>query len=145
MADFTFLFNRKGAIYPLDLAAPTLSSLNGANLIRQHQTTPPTTTVGTTTASTAATLSCKLAHLNNEWPFNNLLDATLVHLCCKVIVNMPPKELDQITDNIPAELFVPLFKATLYPVRDSAIDVSVCAKLSSSWFFIIKARLKLNI
>lgn len=100
MADFTFLFNRKGAIYPLDFST---------------------------------TASPRLAQLNTEWPFNNLLDSTLVHLCCKVLVNMPPRDFDRVTENIPVELFVPLFKATLYPVRDTAIDVSAKITPTSSY------------
>lgn len=109
MADFTFLFNRKGAIYPIEFSSsssqqqPQQSSLSSRHV---------------------ASSTARLAQLNNEWPFNNLLDSTLVHLCCKVLVNLPPREFDHMTDNIPVELFVPLFKATLYPVRDIAIDVS---------------------
>lgn len=61
----------------------------------------------------------------NEWPFNNLLDSTLVHLCCKVIVNMPTKQIDKIADIVPAELFLPLFKASLYPVKDNVIDILI--------------------
>lgn len=98
MADFTFLFNRKGAIYPLDFSS-TKPSMTTVNTRRQVQS------------------------INNEWPYSNILDSTLIHICCKVLVNMPPKEFDRVTDNIPAELFVPLFKASLYPVRDTAIDV----------------------
>lgn len=106
MADFTFLFSRKGAIYPLDFSS---SSAKADNL----------------KSKTISTVSkARLAQLNNEWPYNNLLDSTLVHLCCKVLVNMTPKEFDRMTDNIPVELFLPLFKACLYPVRDTAIDVS---------------------
>jgi hypothetical protein len=89
MADFSFLFNRKGALYPIDLAS--------------------------------ASNTIKL----NEWPFNNLLESSLVHLCCKVIVNMPPKQIDKITESIPAELFLPLFKASLYPVKDHVIDILI--------------------
>jgi hypothetical protein len=92
MADFSFLFNRKGALYPLDLAN-CLSATSNTRL--------------------------------NEWPFNNLLDTTLVHLCCKVVVNMPHKQIDKITDIIPAELFLPLFKASLYPVKDNVIDMLI--------------------
>lgn len=100
MADFTFLFNRKGAIYPLDFSS-TKASTTTVNTRRQVQS------------------------INNEWPYSNILDSTLVHICCKVLVNMPPKEFDRVTDNIPAELFVPLFKASLYPVRDTAIDILI--------------------
>ena len=100
MADFTFLFNRKGALYPLDLQSQN-----------------------------SAVVTCASPHLMNkklnEWPFNGLLDSTLVNLCCKTIVNLPTKYLDKIADEIPAELFVPLFKAALYPVKDSAIDVLI--------------------
>lgn len=102
MADFTFLFNRKGALYPLDFK---LHSNVNTNNINNNQKTNN--------------------HINNEWPFNNLLDSTLVHLCSKVIVNLPSKQLDRMIDLIPAELFIPLFKASLYPVRDNAIDVSL--------------------
>lgn len=117
MADFTFLFNRKGAIYPLDLSSSS-SNRMVFNSSSSRQSSP-------SNGADTAHMTARLAMLNNEWPFNNLLDSTLVHLCAKVIVNMPPKQLDQITDNIPAELFVPLFKATLYPVRDNAIDVNI--------------------
>ncbi|CAF0725495.1 unnamed protein product [Brachionus calyciflorus] len=94
MADFTFLFNRKGALYPLDFKTETTQS--------------------------------KLKNrFKNDWPLNNLLDSTLVHLCSKVLVNLPAKQLDRILDIIPAELFVPLFKASLYPVRDNALDIII--------------------
>ena len=94
MADFTFLFNRKGAIYPLDV-----QTSRGQRLFN------------------SAT--------GNEWPFNNLLDSTLVHLCCKVLVNMSDSQLAAVADVVPAELFLSLFKASLFPVRDGAIDVRV--------------------
>ncbi len=97
MADFTFLFNRKGAIYPLDLASSTQEQLNKA--------------------------STKVRSLDN-WPFNNVLDTSLVHLCAKVIVNNHSL-VETATDVIPDELFVPLFKAALYPVRDAAIDTLI--------------------
>ena len=96
MADFTFLFNRKGAIYPLDLSSSTQQQLS--------------------------TISSKLKSLEN-WPYNNVLDASLVHLCAKVIVANTPL-MQQATDQVPAELFLPLFKAALYPVKDQAIDVT---------------------
>ena len=92
MADFTFLFNRKGALYPLDFKTESAQSK-----IKNR--------------------------FKNDWPLNNLLDSTLVNLCSKVLVNLPAKELDRILDIIPVELFVPLFKASLYPVRDNALDV----------------------
>ena len=100
MADFTFLFNRKGALYPLDLHSPASAIVTCASphLIRKKLT---------------------------EWPFNGLLDTTLVNLCCKTIVNFPTKYLDKIADEVPAELFIPLLKASLYPVKDSAIDVLI--------------------
>lgn len=113
MADFTFLFNRKGAIYPLDFST------------HRTQTSQRLTSTTTTTTTT----------LNNEWPFNNLLDSTLVHLCCKVLVNLPAREFDRMTDNIPIELYVPLFKATLYPVRDTAIDVRQISSILKTLFF----------
>lgn len=97
MADFTFLFNRKGAIYPLDLASSTQEQLS--------------------------TIPSKIRSLDN-WPFNNVLDSSLVHMCAKVIVNNQ-NLIDQATETVPDELFVPLFKAALYPVRDSAIDVLI--------------------
>ena len=97
MADFTFLFNRKGAIYPLDLANSTQE---------QHNS-----------------LSSKQKNLNN-WPFNNLLDSSLVHLCAKVIVNHQIL-MEKATEQIPDELFLPLFKASLYPVKDFAIDILI--------------------
>jgi len=100
MADFTFLFNRKGALYPLDLYSPNSAVV---------------------TSASPHLMSKKLS----EWPFNGLLDASLVNLCCKTIVNFPIVHLDKLADEIPAELFVPLFKAALYPVKDSAIDVLI--------------------
>ncbi len=100
MADFTFLFNRKGAIYPLDLASSTQEQ-------QQQQLVS----------------SSKIRALDN-WPFNNVLDVSLVHLCAKVIVNSPSL-VEVATDTVPAELFVPLFKAALYPVRDFAIDTLI--------------------
>ncbi len=60
----------------------------------------------------------------NDWPYNNVLDSSLVHLCAKVIVN-EPKLINQVTDIVPAELFVPLFRASLYPIKDFAIDVLI--------------------
>lgn len=106
MADFTFLFNRKGALYPLDL-------------------TGSSTTAANQNVNIDTNINANKQHLKsiNEWPYNSLLDSTLVHLCAKVIVNMPAKQIDKITDQIPAELFIPLFKASLYPVKDQAIDV----------------------
>ncbi len=95
MADFTFLFNRKGAIYPLDLSSSNQQQLNS--------------------------LSSKLKSLEN-WPFNNVLDSSLVNLCAKVIV-ADTELVQKATDVVPDELFLPLFKASLYPVKDSAIDV----------------------
>lgn len=92
MADFTFLFNRKGALYPVDFKSEK-------NQIKFKN------------------------RLKNDWPLNNLLDTTLVNLCSKVLVNLPAKELDRILSIIPAELYIPLFKASLYPVRDNALDV----------------------
>ena len=100
MADFTFLFNRKGALYPLDLYSPNSAVV---------------------TSASPHLMSKKLS----EWPFNGLLDASLVNLCCKTIVNFPVAHLDKIADEIPAELFVPLFKAALYPVKDCAIDILI--------------------
>lgn len=94
MADFTFLFNRKGAIYPLDLASSTQEQLTN--------------------------LSSKLKSLDN-WPYNNVLDSSLQHLCAKVIVN-DQRLIEKATDQVPDELFLPLFKASLYPVKDHAID-----------------------
>lgn len=97
MADFTFLFNRKGAIYPLDLASST-----------QEQ---------------VSSLSSKFKTLEN-WPYNNILDSSLVHLCSKVIVN-DQDLMERATEQVPDELFVPLFKASLYPVKDFAIDILI--------------------
>lgn len=97
MADFTFLFNRKGAIYPLDLASSTQEQLSS--------------------------LSAKLKSLNN-WPFNNVLDSSLIHLCAKVIVN-DQALMERASEEVPDELFLPLFKASLYPVKDLAIDVLI--------------------
>lgn len=97
MADFTFLFNRKGAIYPLDLASSTQDHVNS--------------------------LSSKLKTLDN-WPYNNLLDSSLVHLCSKVIVS-DQDLMEKATEQVPDELFVPLFKASLYPVKDFAIDILI--------------------
>lgn len=96
MADFTFLFNRKGAIYPLDLASTTQEQLNSINY--------------------------KNKSLEN-WPFNNVRDLSLVHLCSKVVVN-DQRLIERATDEVPDELFLPLFKASLYPVKDIALDVS---------------------
>jgi hypothetical protein len=87
MTDFTFLFNRKGALYPIDYE----------NL--------------------------------NEWPHNNNHNPTLVQLCCKVIVS-DAILTHKIVGLVPNELFMPLFKAALYPVRDLAIDVSISLSLS---------------
>ena len=103
MADFTFLFNRKGAIYPLDLSTNVAAS--------SHDSLPPNPF--TTTKILAS----------NEWPLNNVYDSTLVHLCSKVIVSNQSL-VDKATDTVPNELFIPLFKAALYPVKDYAIDVS---------------------
>ncbi len=97
MADFTFLFNRKGAIYPLDLSSSSQQQLN--------------------------TISAKLRSLDN-WPYNNVLDSSLVNLCAKVIV-ADPELIKKSTDIVPDELFLPLFKAALYPVKDQAIDVNL--------------------
>jgi hypothetical protein len=109
MADFTFLFNRKGALYPLDFSSldvqtssnssSTQFDLNIENKIRMKKL--------------------------NEWPFNSSLDSSLVHLCCKVIVNSPKDYIEYVTDVIPSELFIPLFKASLYPVKDHAIDILI--------------------
>ena len=93
MADFTFLFNRKGAIYPLDLASTTQEQL----------------------------LNYKNKSLEN-WPFNNVRDSSLVHLCSKVVVN-DQRLIERATDEVPDELYLPLFKAALYPVKDVALDV----------------------
>lgn len=82
MTDFTFLFNRKGALYPIDY------NLN-----------------------------------NNEWPYESKNELTLVNLCSKVIVS-DSTLTNKVTDIIPAELFIPLFKAALYPVKDTSIEVS---------------------
>jgi hypothetical protein len=140
MADFTFLFNRKGALYPLDFAALTPNrpnSTNNPNELQQQQQeepTPSNSDVSTEADTSAATRTLLLSSLpkttkpaaamTSEWPFNNMFDSTLVHLCSKVIVSLPTKEINRITDIIPAELFVPLFKASLYPVKDNSIDVS---------------------
>lgn len=97
MADFTFLFNRKGAIYPLDFESPLDNNYHRINNTRRA----------------------------NEWPSNNFADCTLVHLCSKIIVNKSTSEIDQITDMIPTELFIPLFKASLYPVKDNVIDILI--------------------
>ena len=87
MTDFTFLFNRKGALYPIDY-----NSINNSSL-------------------------------SNEWPYYNNKNTTLVHLCCKVIVS-DAILTHKIIGVVPNELFIPLFKAALYPVKDLAIDVS---------------------
>jgi hypothetical protein len=119
MADFTFLFNRKGAIYPLDLTSdinlPT--SISDSNQINnsEHQNTEP--------SQQQQRLLTKRDKLKNEWPYNSILECTLTHLCCKVIV--ADKDLiEKSTDFLPAELFISLFKASLYPVKDYAIDVN---------------------
>ena len=109
MADFTFLFNRKGAIYPLDLSSSTQQQLS--------------------------TISSKLKSLEN-WPYNNVLDASLVHLCAKVIVANTPL-MQQATDQVPAELFLPLFKAALYPVKDQAIDVTISIPINQKKFIFL--------
>jgi hypothetical protein len=106
MADFTFLFNRKGALYPLDFAASA----------------PPARAVATDSQLNPAA-PIKPVQTTSEWPFNSMFDSTLVHLCAKVVVSMPSAEIERITDLIPAELFTALFKASLYPVKDNAIDV----------------------
>ena len=85
MTDFTFLFNRKGALYPIDY--------NNRN------------------------------NNSEDWPCNNNKNTTLVHLCCKVIVHMPILT-NKIVNMVPNELFMPLFKAALYPLEECAIDVS---------------------
>ena len=87
MTDFTFLFNRKGALYPI--------GYNNTNN------------------------NCN----SNDWPYNTNNNTTLVHLCCKVIVHCPLLT-KKVVDIVPNELFLPLFKAALYPVKDFAIDVS---------------------
>lgn len=97
MADFTFLFNRKGAIYPLDLASSGQKQFNSFSLKPKS---------------------------HSNWPFNNVLDSSLIHLCAKVIVN-DQMLIERATDQIPDELFVPLFKASLYPVKDFSIDVLI--------------------
>ena len=119
MSDFTFLFNRKGALYPLDFASTIPANSKQANSSNEQSTEE------TSSASTASKVK---AQLMSEWPFNNIFDSTLVHLCSKVIVSMPTREIERITDLIPTELFVPLFKASLYPVKDNAIDVRVKKK-----------------
>lgn len=110
MADFTFLFNRKGAIYPLDLASVTSSSSSSSSSL------PPFSSPLESQHLSPKTLA------SNEWPLNNVYDSTLVHLCSKVIVSNQSL-VDKATDTVPNELFIPLFKAALYPVRDYAIDV----------------------
>lgn len=105
MADFTFLFNRKGAIYPLDLTAHDIDVDSPAAELDM------------------ARLAASKAKILSDWPANNLLDNSLVHLCSKVIVGNQAL-VDKVTDTVPNELFVPLFKAALYPVKDYAIDVS---------------------
>jgi hypothetical protein len=101
MADFTFLFNRKGAIYPLDLKSePTL------------------------TLQASAIGYPLRKRLLNEWPYNNIYESSLVSLCAKVIVAHAPL-VDKAAECVPDELFVPLFKAALYPVKDHALDVSI--------------------
>ena len=95
MADFTFLFNRKGALYPLDLS------------------------------SAASFDSPRAPKKPHEWPFSSARDSSLVHLCCKVVVTSPREHLDYATDVLPAELFIPLFRASLYPVKDHAIDTLI--------------------
>lgn len=92
MADFTFLFNRKGALYPVDFKEEKNQT--------KFKNRP-----------------------KNDWPLSNLVDTTLVNLCSKVLVNLPAKEIDRILNIIPAELYISLFKASLYPVRDNALDV----------------------
>lgn len=86
MTDFTFLFNRKGALYPVD-----------------YENTKP------------------------EWPqdSNNTKQvSSLVFLCCKIIVS-DSSLTEKATDIVPIELYLPLFKASLYPVRDAAIDILI--------------------
>jgi hypothetical protein len=100
-SDFTFLFNRKGAIYPLDLKSEP----------------PLTLQAGPTIGSPLK------KRLLNEWPYNNIYESSLVGLCAKVIVANAPL-IDKAAECVPDELFVPLFKAALYPVKDHALDVS---------------------
>jgi hypothetical protein len=125
MSDFTFLFNRKGALYPLDFTSCNKNS-QCKNTETSSEAQKPNNNIQSTGLSTS------------EWPFNSIFDSTLVHLCSKVIVNMPNKEIDRITDSIPAELFVPLFKASLYPVKDNAIDVRTFFFCVLIFFYIIK-------
>ena len=102
MSDLMFLFNRKGALYPIDFESATF-----------------------TEATLSGGQSGKV-----DWPFasSNAAAAgfssnTLVYLSARQIVAMPKAEIDRITDILPVELFFPLFKASLYPVRDDVIDV----------------------
>jgi hypothetical protein len=86
MTDFTFLFNRKGALYPVD-----------------YENTKP------------------------EWPQdpNSTKQVpSLVFLCCKIIVS-DSTLTERTIDVVPNELYLPLFKASLYPVRDTAIDILI--------------------
>jgi hypothetical protein len=135
MADFTFLFNRKGALYPLDFTSST--STNRPNSSDPNESTnasQETVTSTDTSANNSNSSRARCAPQTSEWPFNSMFDSTLVHLCSKVIVSMPTKEIDRITDIIPAELFVPLFKASLYPVKDNSIDVMLFFILESDQF-----------
>ena len=119
MSGFTFLFNRKGALYPIDFSVfnsiTENTTPNNANLNSDYET------------NSEHNLNNRQAQqkITSEWPFNSINDSSLVHLCSKVIVSMPTSEIDRITNLIPAELFIPLFKASLYPVKDNAIDVSL--------------------
>ena len=102
MADFTFLFNRKGAIYPLDLDSTPLG-------------------LGDSTKTSGRSFK-------EDWPYTHIYDSTLVSMCARVIVN-DPGLVNKATDILPPELFLPLFKASLYPIRDQAIDVRFFAFL----------------
>lgn len=83
MTDLAFLFNRKGALYPVDY----------------------------TSTST-------------DWPSERKSVPTLIHLSAKAIVS-DSTLTEKVSDVVPPELFIPLFKASLYPVRDAAIDILI--------------------
>ena len=104
MADFTFLFNRKGAIYPLDLNSTPLG-------VGEHK-------------HSGSDRSFK-----NDWPYTHIYDSSLISMCSRVIVN-DPNLISKASDILPPELFVPLFKAALYPIKDHAIDVKVIILLN---------------
>ena len=120
MADFTFLFNRKGALYPIDYEN-TSGISNGIS---------PSNALSSSLMTNSYSANSNVNSNSSEdddgcWPYDNKNKiSSLVYLCCKVIVS-DSTVTDQVTNIIPSELFVPLFRAALYPVKDAAIDVII--------------------